>query len=363
VFLLTLASVTSFAQEVEPVVVDEVVAQVNNDVITLSMLKRETKDAAESLQQARNMSPQQALDEVTRRRPELIANLINEELLIQKGKDLGYTNDVEAEVNRRMLDVAKEQGIKTIEGLDDALRQSGLDPAGIRQKLRSEIMKGMVLSREVDAKIFFSLTNDELKKYFNAHQDKFMRPESVTLSEIYLSLAGKSEAEVRAKALQLIQQARSGADFGALAAANSEREENGVRTATTTKGKVGAFQVPNLRADIAAAIKNVPAGGISEPLRTDEGFQILRVDERTPGSSTAIFNEDQVRQAITAERSEKEHEAYLQNLRNDAYIQIAENYRAAVEPLLKLNTKTTASAANKAAPPVGKSNDKKSKKQ
>jgi peptidyl-prolyl cis-trans isomerase SurA len=159
---------------------------------------------------------------------------------------------------------------------------------------------------------------------------------------MYLSSAGKNEAEVKAKALELIRQVRAGADFGALAAVNSERELNGARTGPQTKGKVGSFEVPSLREDIATAIKGIAVGGVSEPIRSNDGYQILRVDERTPGSDAAAFNENQVREAITMERTPKERDAFLKKLRDDAYIKISENYRASVAPLLNLPPEKTA---------------------
>jgi peptidyl-prolyl cis-trans isomerase SurA len=334
--VLALTTVAAFAQEGEPLVVDEVIAQVGNDVITLSMVRREMKDLVDA-QKQQGVPEQKATEEVARHQPEIIASLVNEQLLMQEGKELGYTNDVEAEVNRRMLDAAKQHGIKTINDLDDALKQAGLDPVGIRQALRSEIMKQMVFTREVDSKIYYGTSQDELKKYYEAHKDKFRKPETVTLSEIWLSLAGKPEAEVKAKAMQLVLQARSGADFKALAAANSERMENGAPVAPKTGGKIGTFQVPDLRADIVAALKNVPAGGVTDPIRTDEAYIIFRVDERVAASDVSSFNENQVREAITNERSEKERQKYLDDLRKRAYIKIATPYREAVEPLLNLN--------------------------
>lgn len=347
-----LASVPSstFAQEGELQVVDEVIAQVNDDVITLSMLKRESKERIETLKQA-GMTAEQASEEVNKRQPELIATLVNQQLLLQKGKQLDLSAEVEAEVNRRMLEVAKEQGITSIEKLDAAMRESGVDPVATRQTLRVEIMKQAVIQQEVNRKTFFGLTTPELKKYFDAHQDKFRKPENVTLSEIFLSSAGKNEAEVKARALELVRQLRAGANFGALAAANSEREMNGVRSAPQNKGKVGTFAVPSLRDDIAAAVKNVKVGDVSDPLRSNDGYQILRVDERTAASSAASFNENQVREAITIERSEKQRDEYLQSLRNDSYIKISASYRAAVAPILKLAPEKTAD--NSSAPTAG----------
>jgi parvulin-like peptidyl-prolyl isomerase len=194
-------------------------------------------------------------------------------------------------------------------------------------------MKQAVLEGEVDSKLFFGLSTDELHKYFDAHRDKFLKPETVDLSEIFLSLAGKPEADVRARASQLVDQLRKGADFCTLATAYSERQAN---PGSPKPCKVGLFQVTDLRPDIAAAIKNVKAGGVSDPLRTDEGYQILRVDVRTAGSNTPTFNETHVREAITMERSPKAHDDYLQGLRDDAYIKVAKDYSDSVLPLLKI---------------------------
>ena len=105
---------SAFAQEGEMQVIDEVIAQVNDDVITLSMLKRETKERIEALKQG-GMSEQQATEQVAKRQGELIATLINEKLLLQKGKELDLANEIEAEANRRMLQIAQEQGIHSIE--------------------------------------------------------------------------------------------------------------------------------------------------------------------------------------------------------------------------------------------------------
>lgn len=333
--VLALVTVSAFAQEGEPSVVDEVIAQVNNEVVTLSMVKREMKEFVET-QKQQGVPEQKAADEVAKHQPEIIASLVNEQLVMQKGKELGFTEDVEAEVNRRMTDVAKQHGIK-FSDLDEALKQSGVDPASVRQALRAEIMKQMVFTREVDSRIYYGLSQEELKKYYEAHKDKFRKPESVTLSEIWLSLAGKQEAEVKAKAMQLVLQARGGADFKALAVANSERMQDGKPTAPENGGKVGTFQVPDLRADVAAALKNIPVGGVTDPIRTDEAYMIFRVDERTAASDVSSFNENQVREAITQERSENERKLYLEGLRKEAYIKIATPYRESVEPLLNLN--------------------------
>lgn len=336
VLLLTVAPMRVFAQEGELQVVDEVIAQVNDDIITLSMLKREIKERIEALKQQGGMTEQQAIDDTAKHRNEIIATLVNEALLLQKGKELDFSQKVEDEVNRRLLEIMKDQGFKSMLEMEKAMKESGIDPTTMRTTMRSEIMKQAVLQEEVDSKIYLNPTMDELRKYFEANKDKFKKPESVTISEIFLSFAGKDPAAVKTRVDQLIAQLRAGADFKELAIANSEREQSGERTAAKTGGAVGTFEVPSLREDIAAAIKSVPAGKVTDPIHSNDGYQIIRVDARSAGSDASVFNENQVREAITMERSPKAREDYLQNLRNEAYIRIAESYHDGVAPLLKL---------------------------
>jgi peptidyl-prolyl cis-trans isomerase SurA len=313
--LMTCVPAYAGAQENRQVV-DEVVAQVNDDIITLSRLKSESKRRVEALRDL-GMTEAQALDEVTRHREELLTALINDQLLMQKGKELDLSEKVEGEVNQRLAEVATHQENTTNKQLNEEVRAA----------LRMQIMKQVVFEQEVDSKLFAGFSLAELHGYFDAHQEKFRKSETVTLSEIFLSIAGKSEAEVKMKAEQLVSQLRAGADFGKLAAANSEREEKGKRLGPTTNGKVGVFALPSLREDIATTIKNLKVGAISEPLKTDDGYQILRVDARTPAGRESVFNQNRVRELMTIELSPKAHEEYMKFLRDEAYIAIAKDYQ------------------------------------
>jgi peptidyl-prolyl cis-trans isomerase SurA len=329
------ASPARAQEEAAPVVLDEPVVQVNNDVIMLSQLRREIAEFREVLTKQRGMAAEQADAEITKRQPEIIFNLINEALLVQKGKDIPrLSEDVEAEVNREVLRVAAQSGMRTLEELQAAMQKENMSLSDIKATLRSQYMKQAVLQREVDSKIYFGLTDAELHQYFDAHRDKFA---GVTISEIFLSLAGRSEAEVKAKAAQIVAQARGGADFGDLAAKLSEREdEKGQRIADKTKGqhldesgKPRLYLISDMQGPIADAIKNLKAGQVSEPIKTDEGYMILRVNTRDDA-----FNENFVRGAVTQERAEKEHDTYLRGLRKEAFIKPAENYKEVVQPLL-----------------------------
>jgi len=350
-------------EEGVPRVIDEVIAQVNAEVITLSTLKREMAEASEALKMQQNLTDEKAAEEIGKRRAEIIVTLVNEQLLLQRGKELGMAEDVEAEVNRRMLDVAKRENIKSLAALEQAMRESKIDPASVRNTIRTEIMKTWVLGREVDQKVFYSLTDSEVKTYYEANKEKFRKPETVKMSEIFLSTVGKDPKEVRERADKLVAQLRAGADFKATAMVQSEREVNGKRVAPESKGELGTYAMSDItRPEVANALKSLKAGGITNPIETEGGIIILRVDEHTPAGE-AVFDDNKVREAITYSRLEKERKNYVENLRREAYIEIAPSYRDAVLPLLQ-NTTTEAEKQNKieAGKPVtatAKKDDKK----
>ena len=346
--LVFAAAPAALAQEEEgtATVLDEPVVQVNNDVVMLSQLKREMKSFKEALK-ARGMGEAEAEAELAKRQPEIIFSLITEALLLQKGKDIGGLSDrIEAEVNREMLRVCKAQNLPTLERCEEAMRGEGLSPEEIRQTLRAQFTKQAVFQQEVDAKLYYGFTEAELQKYYAANRDKF---QSVTLSEIFLSTAGRKPEEVGAKAAQLVAQARAGSDFGALAEANSEREVNGERMAKKTKGRIEDNGKPRwfLVSDLASVSQNsadagkpLKANQVTDPGQTDEGYVIYKVHERDDA-----FNENQVRGEMLREggRLERERAAYVATLRKDAYIKPADKYKEAIQPLLDKDRSSTAS--------------------
>jgi parvulin-like peptidyl-prolyl isomerase len=341
-------------EEAPPVVLDEPVAQVDNYVIMLSQLKRENAEFREVLTKQRGMTPEQAEAELQKKQGEIILNLINESLLVQKGKDIPrMTEDVEAEVNREVLRVAKQSNISTIEQLEEAMRQEGLSLSDIKETLRRQFMRQAVLQREVDAKIYYGLTDKELHDYYNANKDKFV---SVTLSELFLSLAGRTEADVKAKAADLAARSRSGASFEELVEKNSEHEPTKQFKGLLAgpDGKARWFALAELSTAISDAVKNLKVGGVSDPVKTDDGYMILRVNERDDS-----FKENFVRGTMTQERAEKERDKYLRTLRKDAYIKPAENYKAVIQPALEKDKSETAATGTTAAAPEKKDKNKK----
>ena len=327
--LFITSALAVFGQETQEKVVDEVVAQVNNDVITLSKVKREIKFIVDSqVQQGKDRAAaQKAVDE---KQGELIANLINEELMIQRAKEAGLDKEADIEVNQRFVQIMKEYNLKTLDALYKAMESQGVNPQELRDNWRKQAIREMLIQREVQSKLFWEPTPKEVKDYFDKNLSKFTKPETVTLSEIFLSFAGRDEAAVRAKAKDLVKQLRAGADFEKLAVENSDKPD-----VAKTKGKVDTFEVAQLDQKFVNAIKGLQKGAITDPIDlNDIGVNILRVDERTAASAESYFDERKVRMAMLSEKLPVRQKEYMAKLRQDAYIKISDTYRPMVSPVL-----------------------------
>ncbi|MDQ2747689.1 MAG: peptidylprolyl isomerase [Acidobacteriota bacterium] len=328
--ILAFSGLTTFAQESETKVVDEVVAQVNDNVITLSQVKREMEEAIDLSVKEGKQTPETARAEVESKKGEMIANIVNEELLMQKGKDTGLSSEVDAQINQRFLEIMKQQQVKTLDALYKVMEAQGVNQDDIRDLWRRQITRETVLNREVDSKLYLGWTQREIMAYYEANKAKFTKPETVTISEIFLNYAGRGdEAAVLEKAKQIVQQARGGTDFGKLAVENSDRPD-----VQTSNGSVGTLRLRDLDKIFTDSIKNVKVGGITEPVKTAEGIEIFRVDNRAGAGSDSVYDETEVRKAMTYEKLPDERRKFMTNLRQDAYIKISDAYRPLVSPLL-----------------------------
>ena len=333
---LVFPAISTFAQENEPQVVDEVVAQVNDGVITLSQVRREMKNAMDSLVQEGGKTPEAAKAEIESRKGEIIASLINEEILLQKAKDLEMDTEIEANVNGRIKQIMSQQGMKTLDILYAKMREQGVNPDEFRENMRRSFTKDSVLQNEVDRKVYLGFALSEVKAYYESHKDKLIKPETYTISEIFLNFAGRDMDAVKSKAFQLVSQIRNGADFVQIATENSERPD-----VKTDKGKVGTFTLQQIKETSELFVKPLQAikvGGVTDPIITEEGVEIFRLDEKKEANYE--FDENTVRGAMTYEKLPEERKKYLAGLRRDGFVKVSETYRALVEPFLPKDQNT-----------------------
>ncbi len=336
---ILLGSLSVSSQETDINVIDEVIAQVNENVITLSLVNREMKNAIDSLV-AQGKSQKESKTIVENRRGRMIANLINEELVMQKGKELGI--NVNTRVNQEFVTRMKQLKLKTIDELYKMMRQQGLDPEEIRKGWAKRYMIETVWNSQVDQQVYWKSTDKEMRAYFDKNQKKFFKPASITISEIFLSFAGRDKNAVKEKAKQIVALLRKGGNFEQAVLDNSDRPD-----AATKKGKAGTFDVPTLDVKFAKPLEKLKVGEISDPIEMDIGIEIIKVDARTKAVNSANFNEDLVRRAILTEKLPEARKQFMRDLKDDAYIKIRKSYQALVNPFLKEDDKKNTATASK----------------
>jgi len=316
-------------QETETKVVDEVIAQVNDGVITLSQVRRELKSAVDSyVQEGKKREEAQKL--VEEKEGELIASLINEELLMQRAKEGGFDSDIESQINQRFVEIMKQNNLKTVEELYAVMEKQGVDPKDIRENWRKQIVRDQVLQRDLQSKVYWEPSGKQLKDYYDKHKEKFSKPETISISELFLGFAGRDEGSVRDKAKQLYSQLKSGGDFAKIV------KENGDPGAITQgANKLEKVKVKDITDKVAKPLQGVAVGQYTQPFELDQlGMVILRVDERDQASADSVYDESAVRMAMLTERMPDEQKKYMSKLRDEAVIKINETYRPLISPIL-----------------------------
>ncbi len=326
---ISLGASVGFSQETQTRVIDEVVAVVNEGVITLSRIRRESKAIVDSyVQEGKTREVAQKM--VDEKQGELIANLINEELLVQKAKESGLDNDIDATVNQRFTEIMKQYGLKTVDALYAEMEKTGVDPKEIRETWRKQATRDRVLQREVQAKVYWGFNGKELKDYYEKNKTKFTKPETISFSELFLGFAGRELPAVREKAKELHAQLKAGGDFAKIVKENGDPSIVAPGT-----GKIEKMTVKEMVEKISVPLKDVKPGQYTAPFEIDDlGMVILRVDNRELASNDSVFDENAVRLAMMSERIPEEQKKFMSKLRDDSYIKINDTYRPIVSPIL-----------------------------
>lgn len=318
----------------ERVLIDEVIARVNSDIITLSTYRRAQTEIRQELQQSglNGQQLEQAYEQATKN---LLQQLIDNQLLVQKANELGI--NVESQINEFVLNWCKQQNIPPAD-CERRLSEAGLDPDQVRQTLRMRFQREAVLSREVYSRIFQNIFDRDIEEYYTKHLDEFAEPETVRLSEIFVPFTERTRAQAEQTVREIMQKLREGADFGELA------ERYSSRPSAKMKGDIGTFTLGPQRTLGDAqtkAIEGKGVGQVTDPIQLSDGFQILKVMDRRERTVKPLDAElkRRIQMRIVQERAEPAVTAYIENLRKDAYIWVAPDYRDQVAALAPAETK------------------------
>jgi peptidyl-prolyl cis-trans isomerase SurA len=300
--------------------VEDIVARVNDQIISKSDYDRVMKEADDEARQ-RGETMQQIADG----HKDLLRDLIDQQLWISKGKELDL--NVDTEVVKQLDEIRKKYNLASMEDLEKAAKDQGISFEDFKANIKNQAITQEVMRQEVGRRV--SVTPGEAQRYFEAHKQDYAQPESVHLSEIMVSTGGgdtgsddpQKLAAAKAKADDIEAKLKAGANFDDLARTSSDGPTAGQGG---DMGKFGRGQLNKIFEDKTFALK---AGDVTEPIRTKQGYVIFKVDEHIPGGIPPYKDvEPQVEEAFYMSRMQPAIRAYLKTMREEAYIQIANGY-------------------------------------
>jgi len=297
-------------------VVEDVIARVNDQIITRSEYERAQQQLLDDGNRAHA-----AQSDIEDRLHNLLRDMIDQQLLLSKGKELGITGD--AELTRQLDEIRKQNHLDSMEALEKAATQQGVSFEDFKQRIKDQVISQQVVREEVGRRL--APTHSQEVAYYNAHQKEFEVPEQVHLSEILIPTPDNaSDAQVgtaQGKADTVAAQLKAGAAFADLAKANS-----GGPTASAG-GDLGDFKRGTLGTVLENATFGLPVGGVTAPIRTRQGFVILRVDShQAPGVAPLEKIEPQVQEALYLDALQPALRVYLTKARQDAYVEISNGF-------------------------------------
>jgi peptidyl-prolyl cis-trans isomerase SurA len=302
-------------------VVEEIVARVNNEIVTLTDVQREKTNAPDDARQDCQACTPAELDAAIKDKEQnVLRDLIDQSLLVQKGKDLNI--NVEPDVIKQMDRIRQQNKLKDMDEFEDALRKAGIVIEDYKSQIRNRILTQEVIRKEVGSRL--NVPRDEIQKYYEEHKKEFVRPEMVYLAEFFLSTENKKEDEIpkiEQKAKAYLERLRKGEDFEEFA----KRYSDG----TTAKegGSLGGFERGQLSKEIEDAVFKMKKGEMTDVIRTKTGFLVLRVDQRFEAGEQPLDKvEPEIQNRLYYQRMQPELRKYLTHLREESYVVVKPGY-------------------------------------
>ena len=286
--VLWTASGPAPAQQPKPaVVLDRIVAVVNNEVITRADLDQRLHAATLQLKQQGTQPPARATLE-----KQILDRLITDSVQLQLAKETGLRVD-DSELDRAIQRIAQENKL-TLDQLRATLEKDGVPFSRFREDIRSEIILSRLRQREVDNRIVVS--DGEIESFINAQQGVVGRGEQYNLSHILVTVpenAGPEQIRARRnRGEQALQQLATGADFRQVAAAFSDAPD------ALQGGAMGwrdGARLPSLFLDV---LKSMQPGGVTPLLRSANGFHIIRLNERRGAGAPVMVRRTHARHIL-----------------------------------------------------------------
>jgi peptidyl-prolyl cis-trans isomerase SurA len=353
-------------------IVDEIIARVNDSIITRADYEKARQNAQGELQQ---QFPSDWQPKWEARQKETLRELIDLHLLLEKGKELGITGD--AEVVKRLNQMRQQMNLPSMDALEEEAKKQGISYEDFKDQIRTGAINEQVIVREVGSHI--RISNEEVQDFYNKHQKELEGPEEVSLSEILISTQTKiapenkdnnktatpekplpedpaKVAEADAKAKSIVEQLRKGAKWEDMV-----KQSDG--TTANEGGRLGTFKRGELAKEFEDKTFSLKPGEYTDAIRTRQGFIILKVNgHRAAGVPPLKDVEDIIKQNIYSQKLDPAVRAYLTKLREQAYIDIKPGYiDTGASPNQSNKPIVVAAAGNGGETKKNKSTDKKKK--
>ena len=293
-------------------VVEDVIVRVNDQIISRTDMERSEQQLA-----MENQQNQATPEEAAERQKNLLRDMIDQQLLLSRAKELGLNAD--AEVIRRLDEIRKQNHLESLDDLEKAARQQGVSFEDFKANIRNGILTQQVVRDEVGRHL--QMTQAQEQAYYDAHKNEFAQPEQVRLSEILVPTPADANetvvAQAQAKADSIGGKIKDGEKFEDLA-----KTYSGGPTASQG-GDLGLFKRGALAKVLEDQTFVLPTGGVTAPIRTRQGFVILKVtDHQQAGVPPLKDIEPQIQEAMYYQAMQPALRAYLTKLREEAYIDI-----------------------------------------
>jgi peptidyl-prolyl cis-trans isomerase SurA len=302
-------------------VVEEIIARVNNDIVTQSDYVRADAQLHDEIAHDCQGCAKDKIDaEYKDQQKDLLRGLIDQSLMVQRAKDMGIS--VESDLVKRLDDVRKQNNLNSIEDLEKAVEGSGMAWEDYKTQIRNGMLTQEVIRREVGSHI--NIPNEEVKTYYDAHPQEFTRPEQVVLTEIFLSTEGKSPEEIESvqkKTEDLRNRVIKGDDFNEIAKRYSE--------GSTAKdgGELGTFQRGQLSPQLEDVVFKMEKGKITDVIQTKTGFEVLKVEAHFQAGLQPLDKvENEVMNKLYMEKMQPTMRTYLAQLREESYVMVKPGY-------------------------------------
>ena len=303
-------------------ILEEIVAKVNGDILTRSQYQTAIDELKLTLAADPDLTEGQKAEQIEETERDSLRNLIDELLLVQKGNELEY--DIESQVLRERDTVMEQYDLKTIEEFEVwTAERFGLPFEDLMDQMRRNVMSSTVLQQEVGPRVVIS--PEDMRAYYDANKEQFIRKESVRLSQIVIATDGKAGEELEAaeaKAKEVHERVHQGEPFAEMATRFSDDEQTKAR-----RGELGVFERGMLRKEIEDQVFDANTGFITELIEVPNGYLLLKVDERfREGQAEFEEVQDEVRGRLAGPLWNPAVREYLNDLRRDAYIEIRPGY-------------------------------------